>query len=88
MINTGIWNLLQFDKGDIFFYLISGIILMYIWKESNISINYWFPFVLLCIIIYLRQDWLHRIDLEQDHKLRDIKNTKRSKLYRIVLEKL
>lgn len=88
MNNTNIWNLLQFDKGDIFFYLVSGVILMYIWKDSNISINYWFPFVLLCIIIYLRQDWLHRIDLQQDHKLKDIKNQILANKYNMIEEKL
>jgi len=69
------WKLLKFDKGDIMFYLIFGVILIYIWRESKISINYFFPFIILCIIIYFRQDYLHHIDLKIDHKLLDIKNT-------------
>ena len=69
------WKLLKFDKGDIMFYLIFGVILIYIWQRSNISINYYFPFIILCIVIYLRQDYLHNIDLKIDHKLTDIKNT-------------
>jgi hypothetical protein len=70
-----IWKLLKFDKGDIMFYLIFGVILIYIWQRSNISINYYFPFIILCIVIYLRQDYLHNIDLKVDHKLLDIRNT-------------
>jgi hypothetical protein len=69
------WTLLKFDKGDVFFYLITGVILLYIWKISNISINLIFPFIILCIIIYFRQDYLHIIDLKIDHKLEEIKNT-------------
>ena len=69
------WKLLKFDKGDIMFYLIFGVILIYIWQQSKISINYFFPFIILCIIIYFRQDYLHHIDLKIDHKLLDIKNT-------------
>ena len=69
------WKLLKFDKGDIMFYLIFGVILIYIWQRSNISINYYFPFIILCIVIYLRQDYLHIIDLKVDHKLSDFKNT-------------
>jgi hypothetical protein len=69
------WKLLKFDKGDIMFYLIFGVILIYIWRESKISINYFFPFIILCIIVYFRQDYLHHIDLKIDHKLLDIKNT-------------
>ena len=69
------WKLLKFDKGDIMFYLIFGVILIYIWQLSNISINYFFPFIILCIVIYLRQYYLHNIDLKIDHKLSDIKNT-------------
>ena len=57
------------------FYLIFGVMLIYIWQRSNISINYYFPFIILCIVIYLRQDYLHNIDLKIDHKLSDIKNT-------------
>jgi hypothetical protein len=68
------WKLLKFDKGDIMFYLIFGVILIYIWQRSNISINYYFPFIILCIVIYLRQDYYHNIDLKIDHKLVDIKN--------------
>ena len=70
-----IWKLLKFDKGDIMFYLIFGVILIYIWQQSNISINYFFPFSILCIIIYLRQDYLHNLNLQVDHKLLDIKKT-------------
>jgi hypothetical protein len=70
-----IWKLLKFDKGDIMFYLIFGVILIYIWQRSNISINYYLPFIILCIVIYLRQDYLHIIDLKVDHKLSDFKNT-------------
>ena len=76
------WKLLNFDKGDILFYLIAGVILLYIWKISNISINLIFPFIILCIIIYLRQDYLHIIDLKIDHKLIEIKNTILKKKYK------
>lgn len=69
------WKLLKFDKGDIMFYLIFGVILIYIWQRSNISINYYFPFIILCIVIYLRQDYYHNINLKVDHKLTDIRNT-------------
>lgn len=70
---SGIWKLLNFDKGDIFIYLIFGVGLVYIWKTSNISSMYIIPFLLLGLFIYLRQDYLHRTNLEIDHKLQDIK---------------
>lgn len=69
------WKLLKFDKGDIMFYLIFGVILIYIWQQSKISINYFFPFIILCIVVYLRQDYLHNINLKVEHKLSDIRNT-------------
>ena len=72
--DTSIWRLLNFDKGDIFSYLIFGVAVTYIWKTSNISSIYILPFILLCIFIYLRQDYFHRTNLLIDHKIEQIKN--------------
>ena len=67
-----IQQILSFDKGDIFFYIIIGTILFYIWFESQISINYLLPFIILLMIMLYRQDYLHNVDLTIDHKLKDI----------------
>ena len=65
-------QILSFDKGDIFFYIITGTILFYIWFESQISINYLIPFIILLMIIFYRQDYLHNENIIIDHKLKDI----------------
>ena len=71
---TYLHKILSFDKGDIFYYIIIGTFLFYIWFESQISINYLLPFIILLMIIYYRQDYLHNIDLTIDHKLKKIVN--------------
>ena len=71
--DIGIWKILNFDKGDIFTYLVFGVGIVYVWKISDISSMYILPIVLLGIFIYLRQDYLHRINIELDHKLNEIK---------------
>ena len=67
-----IQQILSFDKGDIFFYIIIGTILFYIWFESQISINYLMPFLILLMIILYRQNYLHNVNLSIDHKIREI----------------
>ena len=70
---NSIWRLLNFDKGDIFIYLISGTLLVYIWKKSNISVAYLLPFIIFVGFIYLRQDYYHKINLESEHLIEKIK---------------
>ena len=65
-------QILSFNKGDIFFYIITGTILFYIWFESQISINYLIPFIILLMIIFYRQDYLNNVNITIDHKLKDI----------------
>jgi len=67
------WKLLVFDRNDIFVYLIFGIGLIYIWKISNISSAYLLPFIIFIGFLYLRQDYYHKIHIEIDHKLEEIK---------------
>jgi len=71
---TYLENLLKFDKGDVVHYLFCAVILFYIWYISNINIKYLFPFFILALYIFYRQDLLHNLDLSIDHKLRNIIN--------------
>jgi hypothetical protein len=68
-----IWELLNFDKGDIFAYLIAGTILVYVWKISNISAAYLLPFIIFIGIMYLKQDYYHKINLESEHLIEKIR---------------
>ena len=70
---NSIWRLLKFDKGDIFAYLIFGTVLIYIWTISNIKSMYLLPFIIFIGFLYLRQDYYHKIDIQSDHILEDIK---------------
>lgn len=70
---NNIWQLLIFDKGDIFTYLIVGIVLIYIWKTSNIKSMYLLPFIIFIGFMYFRQDYHHKINLNLDHKIEEIK---------------
>jgi hypothetical protein len=72
--NSNLWKILSFDKNDIFLYIIFSTVIIYIWKISNISINYLFPFIILCMIIYLKQLYLYEIDIYNESKLLHIKN--------------
>ena len=69
METSSLWKILSFKKENILLYLIFGVILTYIWKISNISINYIFPFIILCMIIFLKQYYLYSIELEKDRNL-------------------
>jgi hypothetical protein len=70
---NSIWRLLKFDKGDIFIYLIVGVVLVYIWKVSDISSALLLPFIIFLIFVYLRQDYYHKINLESQHLVEKIK---------------
>jgi hypothetical protein len=70
---NSIWRLLRFDKGDIFIYLVFGIILIYVWKISNISAAFILPFIIFIGFMYLRQDYYHRVNLESEHLIEKIK---------------
>ncbi len=70
---NSIWRLLNFDKGDVFIYLIAGTILVYVWKTSNISSAYLLPFIIFLGFVYLRQDYFHKINLESEHLIEKIK---------------
>jgi len=67
------WKLLVFNRSDIFIYLLFGIGLIYIWKISNISSAYLLPFIIFIGFIYLRQDYFHKINIETNYKLEEIK---------------
>jgi len=72
--NNNIFEFLKFDKVNILFYLIVGVILIYIWKRSNISINYFFPFIILLMIVYIRQLYLYKNKINASNNLEKIKN--------------
>jgi len=70
---NSIWGLLNFDKGDILVYLITGTVLVYIWKISNISAAYLLPFIIFIGFMYLRQDYYHKVNLESEHLIEKIR---------------
>ena len=72
---NSIWRLLKFDKKDIFVYLVAGVVLVYVWKISEISAAYLLPFIIFGIFVYLRQDYYHKINLETEHLIEKIKKT-------------
>jgi len=67
-------DLLNFNKNDIFYYLITGTILFYISYISDISVKYVIPLIIFLLIIYFRQTI--KLDKEKfiDNILIDIKN--------------
>lgn len=72
---NSIWRLLNFDKGDIFIYLIAGTVLVYVWTVSKISSALLLPFIIFVSFVYLRQDYYHKINLESEHLIEKIKQT-------------
>lgn len=79
--NNNIWKLLIFDKGDVFTYLIFGIILIYIWKISSIGSMWLLPFIIFIGFIYFRQDYYHKINVQLEHKMDEIKTNLLNKKY-------
>lgn len=71
---TYLQQILKFNKEDIYFYIIFGTIIFYIFHIYQISINYLLPFIIFCFIIYYRQDYLQNTNLQDNNKLKEINN--------------
>lgn len=67
-------NLINIDNKNIIHYLIVGVVIVYIWFLSDISVKYIIPFIILVAYIILKQDFIYNKEKLIADKLLSIEN--------------